>query len=131
MKNILLPKPRAAGRPLRTGRTGICVALASVLILSRPLSAAAAPAIAHVADSSEVTSRQASTAEGFGPLDPAPPSGLTADQIVERMGKRESEFATARENYIFRQSVKINTINDDDGKVDGEYQQVTDITFGD
>jgi hypothetical protein len=131
MKIILLPKPRAAGRPLRTGRTGICVAFASVLILSLPLSAAAAPAIAHVADSSEVTSRQASTAEGFGPLDPAPPSGLTADQIVERMGKRESEFALARENYIFRQSVKINTINDDDGKVDGEYQQVTDITFGD
>jgi hypothetical protein len=67
--------------------------------------------------------------EGFGPLDPTPPTGVTAAQIVDRMGKREAEFAAARENYVFRQAVKVDTINDDTTRPDGEYQQVTDITF--
>lgn len=67
--------------------------------------------------------------DGFGPLDSSPPSGITVDEIVRRFGQRESQFNQARENYIFRQSVKIQTISDDTGKPDGEYYQVTDITF--
>jgi hypothetical protein len=67
--------------------------------------------------------------QGFGQLDPAPPSGITVDEIIKRFGERESEFNRARENYIFRQSVKIQTISDDTGRPDGEYYQVTDITF--
>ncbi|HEU4635286.1 MAG TPA: hypothetical protein VFS41_03855, partial [Edaphobacter sp.] len=59
--------------------------------------------------------------DGFGPLDASPPSGITVDEIVKRIGQRESEFNRARENYIFRQSVKIQTISDDTGKPDGEY----------
>lgn len=67
---------------------------------------------------------------GFGPLDPSPPKdGLTPDQIIQRMGERESAFARAREAYTFRQSVKVQTIDDDTNKPDGEYQQVTDILF--
>jgi hypothetical protein len=66
---------------------------------------------------------------GFGPLDPTPPAGLTPDQIVQKFAARETEFAHARDNYTFRQMVKVDTINDDNNKVDGEYQQVTDITF--
>ena len=45
------------------------------------------------------------------------------------MGEREAAFAHARESYTFRQSVKVDTLDEDTGKVDGEYQQVTDITF--
>jgi hypothetical protein len=70
-----------------------------------------------------------SAAEGFGALDATPPVGLTADEIVKKFAARESEFAKARENYTFRQSVKVDTVDDDTGKIDGEYQQVTDITF--
>jgi hypothetical protein len=66
---------------------------------------------------------------GFGKLDPTPPSGVTVDQIVKRFGEREAEFRDARDNYTFRQSVKVDTIDDDTNKVDGEYQQITDITF--
>jgi len=66
---------------------------------------------------------------GFGPLDPTPPAGLAIDQIIAKMGARESEFKRARDNYIFRQTVKVDTISDDNGKPDGEYLQVTDITF--
>ncbi len=72
---------------------------------------------------------QKSAADGFGPLDPTPPTGTTPAEIIARMGKREAEFAAARANYVFRQSVKVDTISDDTGKPDGEYQQVTDITF--
>ena len=66
---------------------------------------------------------------GFGHLDPTPPAGLTPEQIITKFAARESEFAEARENYIFRQSVKVDTIDDDTKRADGEYQQVTDITF--
>ncbi|MGD0442355.1 MAG: hypothetical protein ABSA39_00325 [Edaphobacter sp.] len=68
---------------------------------------------------------------GFGPLDSTPPSGITVDDIIKKMGERESAFAKARENYTFRQSVKVDTISEDTNRVDGEYQQVTDITFND
>jgi len=74
---------------------------------------------------------QKAAADGFGPLDPTPPTGTTVAEIIERMGKREAEFSAARNNYVFRQSVKVDTISDDTGRPDGEYQQVTDITFND
>jgi hypothetical protein len=68
-------------------------------------------------------------AQGFGPLDPTPPIGITPAQIIEKMGQRESEFAAARNDYTFRQDVKFNTISDDTNRPDGEYHQVTDISF--
>jgi len=72
---------------------------------------------------------QQTAQEGFGPLDPSQPTGATVAQIIERMGKRESEFAAAREGYTFRQDVRTDTISDDTGRPDGEYHQVTDIVF--
>jgi hypothetical protein len=71
----------------------------------------------------------AAAQEGFGKLDPSPPTGMTPEQIIAKFGEREAAFARARENYTFRQSVKVDTIDSDTGKVDGEYQQVTDILF--
>jgi hypothetical protein len=68
---------------------------------------------------------------GFGKLDPTPPAGITVDQIIAKFGEREAAFAKARNEYTFRQTVKIDTIDDDRGKPDGEYQQVTDIVFSD
>jgi hypothetical protein len=65
---------------------------------------------------------------GFGPLDPTPPSGIPPEQIIQRFAARETEFKHARDNYTFRQTVKVDTL-DDGSRVDGEYQQVTDITF--
>jgi hypothetical protein len=71
----------------------------------------------------------AQDSSGFGKLDTAPPTGLTVDQIITKFAARETEFAQARQDYIYRQTVKVDTIDEDTGKVDGEYQQVTDITF--
>ena len=89
------------------------------------LSAAPPPAFAAVA----TPDTAAQEPSGFGPLDPAPPSGITVEELIKKFGERESAFAKARENYTFRQSVKVDTIAEDTNRVDGEYQQVTDITF--
>ncbi len=66
---------------------------------------------------------------GFGPLDPAPLANLTVPQIIERMGQRESEFEHARDQYTFRQSVKMDQIDDTNNKPNGEWQEVSDVTF--
>jgi hypothetical protein len=66
---------------------------------------------------------------GFGPLDPTPPTGMTPQQIIDKFAARESVFKQARDDYTFRQTVKVDTIDDDTNKVDGEYLQVTDIAF--
>lgn len=76
-----------------------------------------------------VTASAQQSVEGFGPLDPAPPADMTAQQIIEKFGARESEFKRARETYAFRQSVKVDTISEDTNKVDGEYQQVSEVSF--
>jgi hypothetical protein len=66
---------------------------------------------------------------GFGPLDTTPPSGITPEEIIKKFGEREAAFKKARDNYTFRQTVKVDTLVEDTNRVDGEYQQVTDITF--
>jgi len=71
----------------------------------------------------------AQDSSGFGKLDTTPPTGLTVDQIITKFAAREAEFAQARNDYVFRQAVKVDTLDEDTGKIDGEYQQVTDITF--
>lgn len=66
---------------------------------------------------------------GFGPLDPAKPTAHSVADIIQRMGEQESRFEHARDQYIFRQTVKMQTINDDNGRPDGEWQEVSDISF--
>jgi hypothetical protein len=67
--------------------------------------------------------------DGLGKLDPSQPTGKTAEEIITEMGKHESAFAKARENYTFRQTVVMQTVNDDNNKADGEYRQITDVGF--
>ena len=70
-----------------------------------------------------------SSIAGFGKLDPAQPTGHTVAEIIQRMGEQESKFEHARDQYIFRQLVKMQTISDDTGKPDGEWQETSDISF--
>jgi hypothetical protein len=92
------------------------------------LSAATARTFAAVLNPDEGQAQSQNIA-GFGPLDPSPPSGITVDEIIKRFGARESEFNRARDNYIFRQTVRVQTVSEDNGRPDGEYLQVTDVTF--
>ena len=64
-----------------------------------------------------------------GPLNPAEPKGISVDQLIQRFAAKEKEFKQARDNYTYRQDVKVQTV--DGGTVDGEYHQVVDVTFDD
>lgn len=63
---------------------------------------------------------------GFGPLDTSQPS-MPVAEIIQKFTTKESEFREALNNYTYRRSVKVQTLMD--GKVDGEYQEVVDISF--
>ncbi|MGA2963156.1 MAG: hypothetical protein ABSD96_15865, partial [Candidatus Korobacteraceae bacterium] len=66
---------------------------------------------------------------GEGPLLPDQPKQITVDEIVHKFAAKEKEFKEAREQYTWRQSVTVQTL---DGKVvDGQYQSVTDVLFDD
>jgi hypothetical protein len=62
-----------------------------------------------------------------GPLDPAQPKGVTTDEIVQRFAAKEKEFKLARDQYTYRQTVRVNTLDGD--TVDGEYREDFDVTF--
>ncbi|MFZ3264361.1 MAG: hypothetical protein WA172_10200 [Terriglobales bacterium] len=64
-----------------------------------------------------------------GPLDKSQPKGITVDEIVKRFAAKEKDFKEARDQYTYRQDVKVMTLDGD--TVDGTYQQVFDVTFDD
>ena len=64
-----------------------------------------------------------------GPLDTAQPKGVTPEEIIQRFAAKEKEFKTALDQYGYRQTVKVQTMDGD--SVDGEYQQVFDVSFDD
>ena len=64
-----------------------------------------------------------------GPLDTAQPKGVTPEEIIQHFAAKEKEFKEARDQYTYRQSVKVQAV--EDGKIAGEYQQVFDVIFDD
>ncbi|HEY1265495.1 MAG TPA: hypothetical protein VGF06_18330 [Terriglobales bacterium] len=64
-----------------------------------------------------------------GPLDKSQPAGITPEQIIQRMAEKETEFKRAREQYTYRQTMRVQTLDGD--TVDGEYLQVFDSSFDD
>ncbi len=64
-----------------------------------------------------------------GELVKAQPKGITPEEIIQRFAAKEKQFKEARDNYTYRQDVKVQTLDGD--TVDGEYHQVFDVTFDD
>jgi hypothetical protein len=60
-------------------------------------------------------------------LDKSQPVGITPEQIIQKFAAKEKEFAQARENYTWRQTVVVQTLDGD--TVDGEYKEVYDVLF--
>ncbi len=81
------------------------------------------------AASAHAQGRPESSIAGFGPLDPAQPTAHTVADIIDRMGQQEAKFEHARDQYIYRQSVKMDEVNDDSNKPKGQWQEVTDVSF--
>jgi hypothetical protein len=62
-----------------------------------------------------------------GPLENTPPKGITTEEIIKHFGAKEKEFKLARDQYTYRQSVKMQTVDGD--TVDGEYYEVFDVLY--
>jgi len=63
-----------------------------------------------------------------GALSSDPPKGLSGAEIIQKFAAKEKEFKEARDNYTFRQNVKVQTL-DGDTTVTGEYNEVFDVTY--
>jgi hypothetical protein len=64
-----------------------------------------------------------------GPLDTSQPKDITPDQIIQRFAAKEKEFKEAYDQYGYRESAKMETL--DGSTVDGEFQEVFDVSFDD
>ncbi len=62
-----------------------------------------------------------------GELDKSPPKGLTPQEIIQRFTANEKEWKRVREQYSFRQSIKVQALNGNE--VVGDYRQVADISY--
>src|SRR5260370_25795300 len=101
---------RSPSRPARLKFTLLTLcALLSVLLLAIML-----PAVARAQQ---------------GPLDKSEPKGITVEEVIKRFAAKEKEFKAARDQYTYRQDVKVMTLDGD--TPDGSYQQVFDVTFDD
>ncbi|HEY2859737.1 MAG TPA: hypothetical protein VGJ21_15055 [Terracidiphilus sp.] len=67
---------------------------------------------------------------GFGHMDMNPPA-TPPDQIIKEFAAKESEFQEALNHYTYRRVARVQTVDDDTSKVDGEYYQVDDVIFTD
>jgi hypothetical protein len=64
-----------------------------------------------------------------GPLENAPPKGITPEEIITRFAAKEKVFKEAREHYTYRQDIKVQTRDGD--TVTGEYHEVFDVLYDD
>ncbi len=62
-------------------------------------------------------------------LETNPPKDITPDEIIKRFSEKETEFAKARDQYTYRQDVKVQNV--DGETVTGEYHEVFDVLFDD
>jgi hypothetical protein len=67
--------------------------------------------------------------QGEGPLNPAKPTGITTEEIIQRFAAKEKDFKLAREHYTFRQSIKVQAMDGD--TVKGEYVETFDVLTDD
>ncbi len=68
----------------------------------------------------------AAAQKGEGPLDPSQPTGITSQEIIQKFAAKETQFKEARDNYTYRQSIRIETPEDG-----GRFEQTWDVLFDD
>ena len=61
----------------------------------------------------------------------APASDIPVEEIIRKFSEKEKEFKQARDNYIFKQDLRIQELGAPPDRVTGEYRTVTEISFDD
>jgi hypothetical protein len=64
---------------------------------------------------------------GEGRLDPAQPTGISVDQIIQNFAAKEKQFKVARDQYTYRQDLLVQTLDGD--TPNGEFREVEDVLF--
>jgi hypothetical protein len=54
---------------------------------------------------------------------------VNPDEIIQKFAAKEAEFAQARNNYTYRQSVKMQELDEGGNPTGGKWEEVTDIIF--
>jgi outer membrane lipoprotein-sorting protein len=54
---------------------------------------------------------------------------LAPEEVIQKFAAKEAAFRKAREDYTYRQSVKVEEL-DGSGNVQGKWEEVQDVTFG-
>src|SRR5215469_2836816 len=54
---------------------------------------------------------------------------LAPEEIIQKFAAKEAAFRKAREDYTYRQSVKVEEL-DASGNVQGKWEEIEDVTFG-
>jgi hypothetical protein len=68
-------------------------------------------------------------AAGFAfAADQPEPSQAQIDEIIKKFAAHEAEFSKARESYVYRQTARIQEL-DDSGNTTGRWEMVSDIIF--
>lgn len=62
-----------------------------------------------------------------GPLRKEDPKGATPEQIIQQFAAKENEFRTAWEKYVYREDIKVQTLDGD--TPNGEFRLVYDVIF--
>ena len=65
---------------------------------------------------------------GFGRMDLSDPP-IPPDQIIKEFSAKETEFQEALDHYTYRRDARVDVIDDDTGKVKGEWYEVDDVIF--
>lgn len=65
---------------------------------------------------------------GFGRMDLTAPA-IPPDQIIKQFAAKETEFQEALNHYTYRRIARVDTVDDDTNKVDGEWYEVDDVIF--
>ena len=76
-------------KPLSSIRVSASAGLLALFLL--PLSAIAAPALAAVPNPDGTAAQEAA---GFGPLDTAPPTGISVEEIIKKFGEVPDDLST-------------------------------------
>jgi len=66
---------------------------------------------------------------GNGPLNTAPPQGISVQDLIQKFAGQEAIFKEARNHYTYTQEVTVQTVDGD--TVDGEFRETTDVLYDD
>jgi hypothetical protein len=72
---------------------------------------------------------QTNCEEGDGPLNSAPPQGISVPDLIQKFAEKEAIFKEARNHYTYTQEVSVETLDGD--TVDGQFKETTDVLYDD